>query len=174
MIGAAFTAAANYVPSWNEGLGGTGNVGGLFAAILAPSGGFGKFLLVLIALTTPSLIGYWIAPFTAIIMTEHFVFRRGQWSAYEMQVAWNKPKHRNLSRGYAATFTFFSSLGLIVACMAQEWWTGPVARSGTGDIAMLVSFVYSVAIFSIARRLEKRWTGEAQRPEVREVTGTSM
>ncbi len=91
-----------------------------------------------------------------------------------MQVAWNKPEHRNLSRGSAATFTFFSSLGLIVACMAQEWWTGPVARSGTGDIAMLVSFVYSVAIFSIARRLEERWTGMARRSEVREVTGTSM
>ena len=40
--------------------------------------------------------------------------------------------------------------------MSQDWWTGPVARAGTGDIAMVVSFAYSVIVFSIARPLEKR------------------
>lgn len=54
LIGAAFTAAAVYVPSWNAGLAGGNDVGGLVAAILSPTGGFGKFLLVLLALTTPS------------------------------------------------------------------------------------------------------------------------
>ena len=54
MVGAVFTAAAVYVPSWNAGLGNGNDVGGLIAAILDPLGGFGKFLLVLLALTVPS------------------------------------------------------------------------------------------------------------------------
>ena len=54
LTGAAFTAAASYVPAWGAGLNSATNVGGLVAAVLQPVGGFGKFLLVLLALTTPS------------------------------------------------------------------------------------------------------------------------
>lgn len=54
MLGAAFTATAMYVPAWKAGLGNGNDVGGLIAAILAPAGGFGKFLLVLLSLTAPS------------------------------------------------------------------------------------------------------------------------
>lgn len=54
LIGAAFTAAAPYVPAWDAGLNSATNVGGLVAAVLQPVGGFGKFLLVLLSLTTPS------------------------------------------------------------------------------------------------------------------------
>ncbi|KAI0088274.1 permease for cytosine/purines, uracil, thiamine, allantoin-domain-containing protein [Irpex rosettiformis] len=214
LIGAAFTAAAAYVPAWGAGLNSATNVGGLVAAVLQPIGGFGKFLLVLLALTTPSasaptmytvctsfmtiapvfarvprfvfaivstailipvgivgatrfyatftqvlsFIGYWIAPFLGIVLTEHFLFRCASWKAYSPIEAWNDPRHPNLARGYAAIFTFGSSIGLIVVCMSQVWWTGPVARAGTGDIAMIVSFVYSVVVFSITRALErKRW-----------------
>lgn len=52
MLGAAFAAAAPGVPSWEAGFDQGNNVGGLLAAALSPAGGFGKFLLVLIALST--------------------------------------------------------------------------------------------------------------------------
>ena len=52
MIGAAFAAAAPGVPSWTTGFQNGSNMGGLIAAVLAPAGGFGKFLLVLIAVST--------------------------------------------------------------------------------------------------------------------------
>ena len=52
MIGAAFAAAAPGVPSWSAGFQNGNNMGGLIAAVLAPAGGFGKFLLVLIAVST--------------------------------------------------------------------------------------------------------------------------
>lgn len=42
------------VPSWQAGLGPESNVGGLIAAVLDPLGGFGKFLLVLLALSVTS------------------------------------------------------------------------------------------------------------------------
>lgn len=54
LIGAAFTAAAPYVSSWDAGLNSATNVGGLVAAVLEPTGGFGKFLLVVLSLTTPT------------------------------------------------------------------------------------------------------------------------
>ncbi|KAF8804586.1 hypothetical protein BYT27DRAFT_7213747 [Phlegmacium glaucopus] len=47
MIGAAFAAAAPGIPSWITGFQEGSNVGGLLAAVLAPAGGFGKLLLVL-------------------------------------------------------------------------------------------------------------------------------
>ena len=55
MIGAAFAAAAPAVPSWKSGFSdGRDNIGGLVSAILAPTGGFGKLLVVLLALSVPS------------------------------------------------------------------------------------------------------------------------
>ncbi|KIP09966.1 hypothetical protein PHLGIDRAFT_289936 [Phlebiopsis gigantea 11061_1 CR5-6] len=212
LVGAAFTAAAPYVPAWSAGLGNGNNVGGLIAAALSGAGGFGKFLVVCMALTTPSastptmytvctsfmtispvfariprfifaiistailipvaivgatrfystfvqilsFIGYWLGPFIAIVLTEHIVFRRS-WAAYDIMGAWDKPRHPNLARGYAAVWTIVSAIGLIVICMSQEWWTGPVAAAGTGDIAMIVSFAYSVVMYSVARTLEQRW-----------------
>ena len=62
------------------------------------------------------------------------------------------------SRGWAAPLTLVSALGPIVLCMAQEWWTGPVAAAGTGDIAMVVSCAYSVGAYALARSLELRCT----------------
>lgn len=49
-VGAAFSAAAASVPSWNDGYAG-GNIGGLLEAVLRPAGGFGKFLTVLLSLS---------------------------------------------------------------------------------------------------------------------------
>ena len=54
MIGAAFAAAAPGVPSWSTGFKDGSDMGGLIAAVLDPAGGFGKFMLVLIAVSTSS------------------------------------------------------------------------------------------------------------------------
>ena len=55
MIGAGFAAAAPGIPLWSAGFQDGNNVGGLLAPVLAPAGGFGKSLLVLIALSTSSV-----------------------------------------------------------------------------------------------------------------------
>lgn len=54
MIGAAFAITASGVPSYATGFKNGNDIGGLAAAILAPIGGFGKFLLVLMALSVPA------------------------------------------------------------------------------------------------------------------------
>lgn len=50
-LGAAAVLAAPTVPSWTEGYGLEGNVGGLLEAMLSPVGNFGKFLTVLLSLS---------------------------------------------------------------------------------------------------------------------------
>ncbi|KAK7683805.1 hypothetical protein QCA50_013181 [Cerrena zonata] len=208
IIGAAFTAAAPYVTTWQEGLGNGNDVGGLVGAILAPAGGFGKFLLVLLALSTPSacaptlytvctsfmtistvfakiprsiiavvstailipvaivgathfyatfvqilsFIGYWLAPFTAIVITEHILFRKMKWANYDVLRCWNKPAL--LPSCLPALITFAITIGVVVLCMEQEWWTGPVAKAGTGDIAMIVGFIVASGTFALLRSLE--------------------
>jgi hypothetical protein len=54
MIGAAFAIAAVGVPSYAAGFDNGNDIGGLVAAIFEPIGGFGKFLLVLLALSVPA------------------------------------------------------------------------------------------------------------------------
>lgn len=76
LIGAAFTAAAVYVPAWNAGLAGGNDVGGLVAAVLSPTGGFGKFLLVLLSLTTPSASAPTMYTVCTSFMTIASVFSR--------------------------------------------------------------------------------------------------
>lgn len=51
IIGAAFASAAPAIPSWETGLGDGEDFGRFLVAILEPIGNFGKFLVVLGALT---------------------------------------------------------------------------------------------------------------------------
>ena len=76
MLGAAFAAAAPAVPAWNAGFDNGNSVGGLLAAVLAPAGGFGKFLTVLIALFIPSACAPTMYTFASSFMTIHAWFAR--------------------------------------------------------------------------------------------------
>lgn len=49
-LGAAVIASVPLVPTWEAGYA-SGNVGGLLNAMLAPAGGFGKFLTALLSLS---------------------------------------------------------------------------------------------------------------------------
>ena len=67
-MGASFAASASVVPAWQAGLGNGNNVGGLIEAILGMSGGFGKFLTVVIALTIPSAVAPTMYSFASSFM----------------------------------------------------------------------------------------------------------
>ncbi|KAF7798124.1 hypothetical protein EIP86_009339 [Pleurotus ostreatoroseus] len=75
-LGAAITVGALVVPAWNAGFDNGNNVGGLVAAVLAPAGGFGRFLLVLMALSTPSGIAPTMYTVCTSFMTIAAVFSR--------------------------------------------------------------------------------------------------
>ncbi|KAK4251037.1 permease for cytosine/purines, uracil, thiamine, allantoin-domain-containing protein [Corynascus novoguineensis] len=209
-LGSAIGNAIPNVPRWQAAYDET-LVGGVLAAMLAPAGGFGKFLVVLLsfsllgnlaatsysvtlnlqlllpvlvkvprylfsvvfaAIVIPvairaaddfflnlenfvALIGYWSSAFLAIVLAEHFVFRKGDCAAYDAD-AWNNAAR--LPWGAAALAAGVLSFGLVVPSMAQVWWTGPIAET-TGDIGFELAFVVSGVLYLPLRWLEIRWTG---------------
>ncbi|KAJ6469376.1 cytosine-purine permease [Mycena sanguinolenta] len=208
LVGTAFAAAAPSVPSWAAGYDGGNDLGGLVSAVLEPAGGFGKFLVVLMALgisasNAPNmysfgislmnvstifakvpryvyaivatgisiplavfgqtrfynviiagvdLAGYSSASFAGIVFIEHVVFRHCNFTNYNME-DWDQPQR--LLPGLAALVSFFGSFGLIVPCMGQTFYMGPLART-TGDIGIPVGFVSACILYWALRPLEAR------------------
>ena len=101
------------------------------------------------------VIGYWSTAFSAIVLCEHFVFRR-HFSMYNAE-DWDKP--RRLPPGIAAVFAFVGSFGIIVPSMSQVWYTGPIAKAGTGDIGVMTGFITSGALYIVLRIIERKCTG---------------
>ncbi|KAG9249603.1 permease [Emericellopsis atlantica] len=219
-LGSAIAGALPNVPEWqtayDENL-----VGGILAAMLKPTGSFGKFVVAVLALTllgntagtmyaitlnfqtlVPwavripryvfavvvtaiiipvavrvvsanlllslenfiALIGYWSAAYTGIAVVEHVVFRRKYFSksgkvpypdAYDHAI-WSQAS--KLPTGLAAIGAALLSCGLLVPCMAQVWFTGPIAKT-TGDLGFEVAFVLSAILYVPLRSIERRWIG---------------
>lgn len=74
---------------------------------------------------------------------------------YDLQ-HWNMP--RNLPTGIAALTAGITSVGLIVPCMDQVWFVGPIAKS-TGDIGFEVAFFTSGLLYVPFRWLEIKVRG---------------
>lgn len=102
-----------------------------------------------------ALIGYWSASFIGIVVVEHLFFRRGNYESYDHAI-WNVASR--LPIGAAALASGILCFGLVVPCMAQVWWTGPIAKT-TGDIGFEVAFVLSSLFYIPLRYLEKKYTG---------------
>jgi len=62
-----------------------------------------------------------------------------------------------LPLGVAAALAFFGSFGIIIPCMSQVWYVGPIARAGTGDIGIFVGFVSAAVLYLVFRAAELRW-----------------
>lgn len=108
-----------------------------------------------------SIIGYWSTAFCAIVIAEHAIIRRSRWSSYDI-TAWDQP--RRLPLGFAAVGAFVGSIGIIVPCMSQVWYEGPIAKAGTGDISMYTGFVLAMLLYVPLRILEKRVERRMGRP----------
>ena len=102
-----------------------------------------------------SLIGYWASAFLAVILVEHFVFRKGDASRYKIS-SWNKP--RELPWGAAALAAGIGSFGLVIPCMEQLWFIGPIGHK-TGDIGFEVAFVLTAILYVPLRKLEIKMSG---------------
>lgn len=101
------------------------------------------------------LIGYWSSAFLAVVLVEHFVFRKRDCMAYDPE-AWNDASL--LPWGVAALSACVLSFGLIVPSMAQVWFTGPIAKT-TGDLGFEFAFIVSGLLYVPFRWLEKKHIG---------------
>jgi NCS1 nucleoside transporter family len=103
------------------------------------------------------VIGYWSAAFIGVALTEHVLFRGSSLVAYtEDEEAWDEPS--KLPPGVAAMGAFLVSFALIIPCMGQIWWTGPIAET-TGDIGLEVAVVLSAVLYVPFRMVERRICG---------------
>jgi len=124
------------------------------AAVLIPVAIIGatRFYTTIVGIL--GLIGYWSSAFVAIVLAEHFIFRHGRFDSYDIN-DWDKP--RRLPLGVAATLAFLCAFGIMIPCMSQAFYEGPISKAGTGDIGMYTGGVIATIMFIILRIIEKKY-----------------
>ncbi|KKY25823.1 putative purine-cytosine permease [Diplodia seriata] len=156
--------------------------GGLLAAVLFPPlGGFGKFCLVILALSIVAnnsiaipgyshfesilenfmnFIGYWLAIYEGIAVTDHFLFKRG--------IAGYVPEHYDqpskLPPGIAAVVAFGFGVAGMVTGMSQTWYVGKIAlHAGEapfgGDVGFELGFAFAAVSYAVLRPIELKVFG---------------
>lgn len=129
---------------------------GVYIAIAIP--GYSHFETVLENFML--FIGYWLAIYEGISLTDHFVFKRGM-RGYD-------PSHYDqrdkLPPSIAAVFAFCVGICGMVLGMSQVWFVGPIAlHAGEapfgGDIGFELAFAFAAASYLIVRPIEKRVLG---------------
>jgi len=105
--------------------------------------------------SNPGITGYWSTIFDAIVLPEHFLFRKNNFNSYRIQdSSWDKPG--NLPIGIAALLSFLGGFGIVIPSMSQVWYIGPIAKAGTGDIGILTGPLVGAILYVVLRALEKR------------------
>ncbi|KAF1818577.1 uncharacterized protein K489DRAFT_327411 [Dissoconium aciculare CBS 342.82] len=108
-----------------------------------------------------ALMGYWVSIWIAIVLEEHFLFRRSlarpdgwDWAAWD--------DRSRLPLGLAALFAFLVGWAGAILCMAQVYYVGPLAgliSEYGGDMGNYVGFAWAAVVFPPARWLELRRFG---------------
>lgn len=104
------------------------------------------------------VIGYWLAIYEGVALTEHFLFR--VWTRYGYDVEEYDVPGR-LPPGMAAVSAFGVGVVGAVLGMAQVWFTGPVgALCGGelgGDIGFEMAFGFSAVTYAVFRPVERAY-----------------
>jgi purine-cytosine permease-like protein len=104
------------------------------------------------------LIGYWLAIYEGISLTEHFVFKRG-FGGYQPEFY---DQAKNLPPGIAAVTAFCFGVAGMVTGMSQVWYVGPIAlHAGEapygGDVGFELGFAFAATSYFFLRNLELRY-----------------
>lgn len=105
-----------------------------------------------------NLIGYWLAIYTAIALSEHF-FYIGGLDNYDIEAYLDPSK---LPPGIAAIFSFACGVAGAILGMSQVWWTGPIAKKigeFSGDVGFELAFAFSFVVYNCTRPFEKKYFG---------------
>lgn len=104
------------------------------------------------------IIGYWLAIYEGVALTEHFLFRGGRGYGYEVE---NYEIPGSLPPGMAAVSAFGVGVVGAVLGMAQVWFTGPVgALCGGefgGDVGFELAFLFSAVTYAVLRAVERAY-----------------
>lgn len=98
---------------------------------------------------------YWLAIYEAVSLIEHFGFRRGT-RGYQPE-EYTIPK--SLPPGLAAVAASCCGILGAILGMAQEWFSGPIAKlcgaEHGGDVGFEMAFIFTAVSFLPLRALEK-------------------
>ncbi|SMQ44892.1 unnamed protein product [Zymoseptoria tritici ST99CH_3D7] len=127
---------------------------GVYIAIAIP--GYSHFETVLENFM--NFIGYWLAIYEGIALTEHFVFRRG-FGGYAPE-DYDVPGR--LPPGIAAMGAFGMGVVGMVMGMSQTWFVGPIAlfagkKPFGGDVGFELGFGFAAVSYLALRPIEKRY-----------------
>ncbi|KAF2151703.1 purine-cytosine permease FCY21 [Myriangium duriaei CBS 260.36] len=101
-----------------------------------------------------ALMGYWVAIWVAIFLEEHLIFRSHLGLGWDWE-AWNEKK--SLPLGAAALVAFLVGWAGSILCMAQVWYTGPIASlvgDSGADLGNYVGFAWAGLVYAPLRYLE--------------------
>ncbi|EPQ26420.1 uncharacterized protein PFL1_06068 [Pseudozyma flocculosa PF-1] len=102
-----------------------------------------------------AVLGYWASLYVAVVLTDHWIVRRGRWASYDL-AAWNR--WELLPTGASAVGACALSLALVVPCIDQVWFVGPIAEK-VGDLGFEVGLVLAAILYPPLRLVEKRLVG---------------
>jgi NCS1 nucleoside transporter family len=216
-LGALMMSTFGNKPSWGEAME-TGGLGGLLAApLVGPMGGFGRFLLVILALSIVAnnipnvysfaltfqafgkfaqriprfflcivctiiyivlaeagyssfesafdtllvLLSYWLAIYSCILLEEHYIFRGGSFTNYDLD-SYNT--YSKLPMGIAAGVSLCCGIAGAVLGMAQTWYVGVIGRligdpKFGADLGFELAFGFTAITYPVCRYLERKYTG---------------
>jgi NCS1 nucleoside transporter family len=107
------------------------------------------------------LIGYWLAFYSAIIVSEHFIYRKNKLSNYNPDDYEDKNR---LPIGIAAMFAICCGIAGAVVGMSQVWYVGVLAKKiGNpifgGDIGFELAFGFAFTGYNLIRWYELKKFG---------------
>ncbi|KAI9892550.1 MAG: purine-cytosine permease [Vezdaea aestivalis] len=102
------------------------------------------------------LIGYWLAIYEGIGLSEHFIFRRG----INGYIPEDYLSPGRLPPGFAAIIAFCFGIFGAVMGMAQVWFIGPIGKkiggSFGGDVGFELAFGFAFVTYTGLRYFEKK------------------
>ncbi|KAF7297718.1 Cytosine-purine permease [Mycena kentingensis (nom. inval.)] len=111
-----------------------------------------------------NVLGYWLSIFVAVVLLEHFIFRKGSYANYTAATAWNQQSLTPIGIAAFAAF-LFGALGTAMG-MAQVWYIGRIGalvggdvNPFGGDVGFELAGVFAGIVFVPARYLELKYFG---------------
>ncbi|KAH0196349.1 hypothetical protein KCU99_g9457, partial [Aureobasidium melanogenum] len=117
----------------------------------------GRNHLADIMISVYSMTGYFASIWFGVLLTEYILFNKcmghnNKWLLQEDE--------RQFPLGLASSATFLLSCTVVVLCMTQTWYIGPIGfffKSSGLDLAILIGFIASVILYLILRYVELRF-----------------
>ena len=106
-----------------------------------------------------TMIAYYLAIYEAISFSEHFIYNKGRFSAYDYE---NHRDPNSYPVGIAGIFAFCCGVAGAVVGLNQIWYQGPIAaKIGMfgGDVGFELAFAFAFIGFNATRPLEKKYIG---------------